>query len=425
MNYCEAIGFLFDALPMYQRIGKAAYKSNLNNTIALDTYFGHPHKKFRTIHIAGTNGKGSVSHMLAAILQQAGYKIGLYTSPHLNDFRERIRINGTMIPEIEVTGFVEMHSGIIGKLKPSFFEMTVAMAFDYFARQHVDIAVVEVGMGGRLDSTNIITPLVSVITNIGYDHTQFLGETLSEIAAEKAGIIKPEVPVVIGENHPETFPVFSKHALQLHSPLVLADNKYKAQIIYETETFTEYCVNDTLVFRLDLMGHYQKMNLQTVLCTIDQLKSSQISIQQTDIEAGLSNVQKSTGLRGRWQILQHKPLVVADTAHNAEGLYYTMKQIARQQFNRLHMIVGVVNDKDVAKILPLLPVDASYYFTKASIPRALPENELQQRAHEFGLHGESYSTVLEAYCAALSHAEPEDMIYVGGSSFVVAELKLF
>ncbi|HPG74204.1 MAG TPA: Mur ligase family protein, partial [Bacteroidales bacterium] len=356
---------------------------------------------------------------------QAGYKTGLYTSPHLNDFRERIRINGMMITEEEVCNFVIQHSGILEKIKPSFFEMTVAMAFEYFARNYIDIAVVEVGMGGRLDSTNIITPLVSVITNIGYDHTQFLGETLPELAAEKAGIIKPEVPVVIGENHPETLPVFIKHAMQLHSPLVLADNKYNAQIICETETFTEYCVNDVLVVRLDLLGHYQKMNLQTVLCTIDQLKSYQISIQQTTIESALSNVQKSTGLRGRWQILQHKPLVVADTAHNAEGLHYTMKQIALQQFNRLHMIVGVVNDKDVAKILPLLPGDASYYFTKASIPRALPENELQQRAHEFGLHGVSYSTVLEAYCAALSHAEPEDMIYVGGSSFVVAELKLF
>jgi len=425
MNYQAAIDFLFNALPMYQRIGKAAYKANLDNTIALDDYFGHPHKKFRTLHIAGTNGKGSVSHMLAAILQQAGYKTGLYTSPHLNDFRERIRINGVMIPEEDVCNFVLQHSGIIEHLKPSFFEMTVAMAFDYFARENVDIAVIEVGMGGRLDSTNIITPLVSVITNIGYDHTQFLGETLPEIAAEKAGIIKPEVPVVIGENQPETLPVFIKHAQQLHSPLFLADNNYTAQIIRETETYAEYSVNDSLVYRLDLMGHYQKMNLQTVLCTIDQLKSYQISIQQTNLESALSNVQKNTGLRGRWQILQHKPLVVADTAHNAEGLAYTMKQIAQKQFKQLHIIFGVVNDKDVGKILPLLPVDASYYFTKASIPRALAEKELQHLANQSGLQGNSYASVGEAYHAALSFAGPDDMIYIGGSTFIVAGLNLF
>jgi len=424
MNYQEAIRFLFNSLPMYQRIGQAAYKANLDNTLAFDAYFGHPHNNFRTIHVAGTNGKGSVSHMIAAVLQEAGYRTGLYTSPHLKDFRERIRINGEMISENEVIGFVEKHNAIIDTIQPSFFEMTVAMAFDYFARNQVEIAVIEVGMGGRLDSTNIITPLLSVITNIGYDHTQFLGKTLEEIAGEKAGIIKDGIPVIIGETQPETQRVFTDKAASCHAPIVFADTIYNACRKLNSGKYSVYTVNSDITYHLDLGGLYQGKNLQTTLCALDELRKHCKAITKEHIYKALSSVQNTTGLRGRWQVLSENPMVVCDTGHNAEGISYTMQQIASHSFEKLHIVFGVVNDKDLSKVLQLLPKEATYYFTKASIPRALNENELKLIAESTGLHGEAYISVSEAYDTALRHAGKKDFIYIGGSTFVVAELEL-
>ncbi len=427
MNYSETVEYLFSQLPMYQHIGKSAYKNNLDTTQALDRYSLQPHRRFKTIHVAGTNGKGSVSHMLASVLQEAGYKTGLYTSPHLKDYRERIRINGAMISEQFVVDYVNKFKSVFDELKPSFFEMSVALAFEYFAAEKVDIAVVEVGMGGRLDSTNIITPLVSVITNISFDHTQFLGDTLEKIAGEKAGIIKPNIPVVIGEADSGTRGVFIKRADEMSAPLHLASLVFSAEnALGNTDEGSIFNIfkGGRLYFaglKTDLKGIYQKKNIVTVLQTLEILQNL-LKIDTNKIFSGLSKVQQNTGFKGRWQVLGKNPLIVCDTGHNEAGISEVVSQIRLQKFKQLHFVLGTVNDKDISKILHLLPKDAFYYFTKASIPRALNEKLLADRAVEFGLVGNSYSTVNEAYTAAKKNAENDDMIFIGGSTFVVAEV---
>ena len=427
MNYNEAIDFLFSQLPMYQRKGRAAYKANLDNTHKLDAYFGHPHRKFKSIHVAGTNGKGSVSHQLAAVLQAAGYRTGLYTSPHLKSFRERIKINGEMIPEPEVVDFVTNHQAVIKDISPSFFEMTVAMAFDYFARQKVDVAIVEVGLGGRLDSTNIISPDLSVITNISFDHVEFLGDTVEKIATEKAGIIKASTPVVIGETQAETEPVFKQRAQELGSPILFADQilhlPYSTRDMQGRQVFNiekeDQVVYPNLL--LDLKGFYQKKNLCTVLVALEKLQEMGYAITKNHIYAGLENASKITGLLGRWQLLGNNPLIVTDTGHNEEGIRNLVEQIEQTPYKKLHFVMGVVNDKNIDKILSLLPKQATYYFTRASIPRSLDEKLLKESAKEYNLEGNSYPTVAEAIKASKSAAQAEDLIFIGGSTFVVAE----
>jgi len=427
MNYKETIDFLFDALPMFQRIGAAAYKSNLDNTIAFDEYLEHPHTHFKSIHVAGTNGKGSVCHMLAAILQECGYKTGLYTSPHLKDFRERIKINGKNIEKRAVVDFVENHRPFIEKLKPSFFEMNVAMAFDYFRKEKVDIAVIETGLGGRLDSTNIIEPVVSVITNIGMDHINFLGNSLKKIAGEKAGIIKYQVPVVIGETQ-EIFPVFMKKANDLDATLYIADQWYRVEEIDSGTIYRQYFqiyVKDDLWFKrlvTDLPGNYQKKNIATVLRTIDVLRDLGFEVTDESILSGCRKVKTLTGLRGRWEILGTDPLVICDTGHNKEGLREVVRQIKRTPHRKLHFIFGTVNDKDPGPVLEILPKDARYYFTQASIPRAMIKEELAVLASKAGLRGGVYSTPVKALEAAKNAARKDDLIFVGGSTFVVGEV---
>lgn len=428
MNYSETLTYLFSRLPAYHRIGKAAYKGNMDNTLALDNYFHYPHKNFRTIHVAGTNGKGSVSHMLASVLQEAGYNTALYTSPHLKDFRERIRINGVMIPEEEVIAFVDNNRAIIEKLEPSFFEITVAMAFDYFSRMKVDVAVIEVGMGGRLDSTNIITPVASVITNIGHDHMEFLGRTLAAVAGEKAGIIKQGVPVIIGETHPETKDVFIDRAASLASEINFADQDFKCtlgRLEFATGnrswTLIEKSSGRQMQGITPLGGLAQEKNIQTLFSAV-RVIASEFSIDESCLLKGIQNVIANTGLMGRWQILDYKPLTVCDTGHNKEGLEYVVKQIVASGKSRIHMVLGFVADKDLSSVLPLFPGNAAYYFTRASIPRALDENILRERAAEFGLKGESFHTVGEALASARKNAGPDDMIFIGGSTFVVAEV---
>jgi dihydrofolate synthase/folylpolyglutamate synthase len=428
MTYIEAVQYLFSQLPMFHRIGDAAYKANLDNALFLDKYFGYPHKNYSTIHVAGTNGKGSVSHMLAAILQTAGYKTGLFTSPHLKDFRERIRIDGEMIPETEIVQFVEKHKDTFTELKPSFFEMTSALAFDYFNRKKVDIAVIEVGMGGRLDSTNVITPILSVITNIGFDHTQFLGDTLEKIAKEKAGIIKNEIPVVIGEVLPETRPVFVEVSDTLKSLVLFAEERYKTEYsVFTSDRKQVFNIeqNKKLVYeklKLDLGGFYQRKNICTVLSAIEQLQKNGLRVTKDNIYEGLLNVTKITGLRGRWQELGYNPLIVCDTGHNAHGIKLVAEQLRSIPNKKLHIVIGFVKEKDVRKILELLPKHAAYYFTQADIPRALPVEDLKKVAIEYGLEGETYTTVKDAYRAACDRAEKEDVVFVGGSTFVVAEI---
>lgn len=427
MTYQETIDYIFQHLPMFQRIGKAAYKNDLSTAILLDDYFDHPHKQYPTIHVAGTNGKGSVSHMIAAILQMAGYKTGLFTSPHLTDFRERIRVNGQMIPEESVISFIDKSQEIFLHTKPSFFEMTSAMAFYYFFESKVDIAVIEVGMGGRLDSTNIIIPLISIITNIGMDHTEFLGDTLQKIAGEKAGIIKQNIPVIIGEYHEETWPVFVIKAEALNSEIILADSVFNSkpsghkshgkQILNIYRNGTLYYENLTL----DLIGFYQQKNISTVLAAIEILMKTGYNISRDQIYSALDNVQKFTGLRGRWQQLANQPIIICDTGHNVDGLRTVLEQIYSVSFDQLHMVIGFVNDKDIQGMLDLLPLNACYYFTNASIPRALNSEELKNKAYLLGLKGESYSSVPIAIEAAISNAGPSDMIYIGGSNFVVGE----
>lgn len=428
MNYAQTLEFLFSQLPAYHRIGKAAYKDNLDNSIALDEHFGHPHLKFKTIHVAGTNGKGSVSHMIASVLQEAGYKTGLYTSPHLRDFRERIRINGEMIPENEVVLFVQLNRKIIESLKPSFFEMTVAMAFDYFAREKVDIAVIEVGLGGRLDSTNIIMPVVSVITNIGHDHMDILGNTLEKVAAEKGGIIKKDIPVVIGETQAETKKVFLSKAAETRSEIIFADSNFRCHFD-DSGSLTgdrHYIVNDLSDKKeysgtIPLAGDYQQKNLQTLFGFYKSVRNT-LKISKNNLREGINKVVINTGLQGRWQILSTDPLTICDTGHNKEGLEYVIQQITKSTLANLHMVIGFVSDKDLTSILPLFPVKANYYFTKASVPRALDENVLRLKALHFGLIGNSYPDVNKALRAAQLKALPEDLIFIGGSTFVVAEV---
>jgi dihydrofolate synthase/folylpolyglutamate synthase len=428
MNYQETIDFLYSQLPAYHRIGKAAYKGDLDTTLALDEYFGHPHRKYRTIHVAGTNGKGSVSHMIASVLQEAGYKTGLYTSPHLRDFRERIRINGQMITEEAVTDFVELHGDIFNKLKPSFFEMTVAMAFDHFCRQKVDVAVIEVGLGGRLDSTNIIKPLLSVITNVGHDHMDLLGDTIEKVAVEKAGIIKESVPVVVSETQPEAKEIFISRAGETGSQLCFADERFICDLgaydFHRTERI--FSVTDLKTMSrydgfISLCGDYQAFNIQAVFGAMYVLQD-QLGISAAYILSGIRKVASNTGFAGRWQVLGRKPLVICDTAHNKEGLEHVIRQINRVPKSGLHIILGFVSDKDLGSILPLFPRNAEYYFSRASVPRALDEKELEKRASSFGLRGSSYTDVHRAYEAALKNAGKSDMIFIGGSTFVVAEV---
>jgi dihydrofolate synthase/folylpolyglutamate synthase len=427
MNYKETLDFLFSALPMFQRIGAAAYKADLDNTIAFDEYLDHPHTSFKSIHVAGTNGKGSVCHMLTAILQEAGYKTGLYTSPHLKDFKERIRINGQCIPEREVIAFVEKYKPFIEKIKPSFFEMTVSMAFDYFRNEKVDIAVIETGLGGRLDSTNIINPIVSIITNIGLDHTNFLGNTLKKIAGEKAGIIKHRTPVVIGETQ-EVLPVFIKRANELHAPLLIADQKYRIEEFesgsMNKQAFRVYLM-DGLRFdaiTTDLLGFYQRKNIATALRTVDALIEAGFEVRDSSIISGFRNVKKLTGLRGRWEIMDTKPLIICDTGHNREAMIEVVRQIRRNDYKQLHFIFGTVSDKDPSDVLKVLPGDAIYYFTQAPIPRAMAKEELARIALKSGLQGEVYPTPLEALEAARAASNSEDLIFIGGSTFIVAEI---
>ena len=404
MNYQDTVSWMFQQLPMYQNKGKSAFKKDLTNTIKLTNYLAEPHKKFKSIHVAGTNGKGSTSHMLASILQEAGYKVGLYTSPHLKDFRERIRINGNMVSKQFVIGFIKRNKAFLEQNNLSFFEMTVGMAFDYFSKKNVDIAVIEVGLGGRLDSTNIITPEVAVITNIGYDHMQMLGDTLEKIAAEKAGIIKPNIPVVIGETQQETKAVFLEKSNRLNSKIFFADQLIK----------------DNLVS--DLKGSYQVHNTKTATQTIQVLKDSNFNISQSHLKKGLLNVVKNTNLQGRWQMLQSQPTIICDTAHNKEGLTIVMQQLQNASFNKLHIVFGVVSDKDLCSIIPLLPKLAKYYFCKPNVQRGLDAKKLQKAFAKSHLTGQSYSSVNEALNAAKSKANVDDLIYVGGSTFVVAEI---
>ncbi len=428
MTYEETIEFLYNQLPVYHRVGRSAYKVDLKNTLALDNYFGSPHKNYRTIHVAGTNGKGSVSHMLASVLQEAGYKTGLYTSPHLKDFRERIRVNGLMIPEEEVISFVEKHMGMVDTVKASFFEMTVAMAFDYFARAGVDVAVIETGLGGRLDSTNIITPVLSVITNIGHDHMDILGDTLGKVAFEKAGIIKEKVPVVIGESHPETRDVFISKALETGSEITFADRDFYCQPeqYNDLRGVRKYVVTDrrtgkTSKGEIVLGGDYQSWNLQTVYSALEIL-SRTFDLPDDIITRGIRKTVINTGLKGRWQILGVSPLIICDTGHNKEGLEYNLKQLNGMHKTQIHFVIGFVNDKDLSAVLPLFPPDAVYYFTRSSIPRALDEKLLMEEALRFNLKGKSFPIVKLALADAVKNASPTDIIYVGGSTFVVAEV---
>lgn len=428
MTYAEVLQYMFDQLPMFHRTGHNAYKASLNTALYLDEIYQYPHRNYKTIHVAGTNGKGSVSHMLASVLQKAGYKTGLFTSPHLKDFRERIRVNGEMIPEEEVTSFIENGLAAFAQTQPSFFEMTSALAFHYFAKTNVDIAVIEVGMGGRLDSTNIIHPVLSVITNIGLDHTEFLGNTLAQIAAEKAGIIKDKVPVVIGEYHTETWQTFKDIAQKHDTDITLADHLYKADYSLFTtdqkQSFTIHHQNEVVFsnLKLDLQGIYQQKNICTVLAAIHKLNETGIQIPRDAIYDGLATAASTTGLCGRWQALGFNPLIICDTGHNKDGISWVVKQIEAVPYKNLHMVIGFVKDKDIRSVLQLLSTKATYYFTNAQIPRALGAGELQSLAGEYGLNGSYYNSVSEALAAARNNALPDDFIFVGGSTFVVAEV---
>ncbi|RLD85958.1 MAG: bifunctional folylpolyglutamate synthase/dihydrofolate synthase [Bacteroidetes bacterium] len=428
MTYQQTLDYLFSSLPMFQRQGKAAYRDNLDNTLALDTYFNHPHKKLKSIHIAGTNGKGSVSHMLASVFQEAGYKTGLYTSPHLKDFRERVRINGEEITENYIVDFVADNKSFFEKLKPSFFEMTVALAFKYFADENVDVAIIEVGMGGRLDSTNIISPELSIITNISKDHTQFLGDTIEKIAIEKAGIVKENIPLVIGQSSEELKPVFIEKAEEKRTEIYFAEDNYHVDYalttVDEKQNFQVYSGKNIVYpnLKLDLLGIYQKYNLLTTLQSIKLLQEKGFQIKEEHIYNGLENIQINTGLKGRWQIIGHNPRVVCDTAHNEAGIREVVSQIQSTPYKKLHMVIGMVNDKNIDKVLSLLPKNARYYFTKADIPRALEENELMEKASKYKLKGVAISKVADALDLAKEEADKNDFIFVGGSTFVVAEV---
>lgn len=426
MTYEETLHYLYTSAPLFQNVGKDAYKEGLENTYELDKHFGHPHKRFKTIHIAGTNGKGSCSHTLAAILQSAGYKTGLYTSPHLVDFRERIRVNGTPVPKDYVTSFVEENRSFFEPLHPSFFELTTAMAFKYFAEQHVDVAIIEVGLGGRLDCTNIITPDMCIITNISFDHTQFLGNTLEKIAKEKAGIIKSGIPVVIGETSTETRTVFQNKAAETHAPITFAEDE---SLVEDWKTGTDgyriYQTKDYADLKGELGGLYQIKNTNTILTAVRQLKQIGYTITEQDVRNGFANVCKLTGLMGRWQTIETSPKVICDTGHNVGGISYIVEQLKHETYKHLHIVIGMVNDKDISGVLSLLPKDAYYYFTQASVKRALPAEEMAQKAYAANLQGSYYDNVQTALEAAKAKADKDDLIFVGGSSFIVADLLTF
>lgn len=427
MNYQETIDFLYSRLPMFSRIGPPAFKHDLTNTLTICSWLNHPERKFKSIHIAGTNGKGSVSHMLAAILQTAGYKTGLYTSPHLKDFRERIKINGEMIPKESVINFTERIIPVIEKTEPSFFEITVGMAFDHFAKEKVDIAIIETGLGGRLDSTNVIVPELCIITNIGWDHMNMLGNTLEKIAFEKAGIIKPGVPVIVGEASTEIQKIFEQVSAEKKSPLVLAADKWQVMDWHwEKHTLiaevAEKHHTDHKIFHLDLPGLYQTKNLLPVLESCFQLQQAGWKIDKEAILNGLKHAKKITGLHGRWEIIQTSPLVVLDVAHNTDGINQLVQQIELTNHNQLHIIIGMVKDKEVDKVLSLLPESANYYFTKAPVTRAFPEDELAAKAAAAGLKGTTWPEVNAALKTALQQAHPDDMIIICGSVFLVGEV---
>ena len=426
MTYPQTLDYLFARLPMYQRVGAAAYKANLDNTYKIVELLGKPHQKLNCIHIAGTNGKGSSSHMLAAILQQSGYKTGLYTSPHLIDFRERIKINGKMVPKNYVTDFVLKHKTAFEEIEPSFFEWTFGLALDYFKNQEVDVAVIEVGLGGRLDSTNIITPKAALITNISFDHMNLLGDTLEKIGREKAGIIKARIPVVISQYQSETAPLFNSIAKELKAPIEFADKNYKLLSTNLSNGLLQVKVlnkqtNQAEVYDLDLTGNYQAKNLLGVLNVIDFIEKGGFLIQPENLKTALRQVAKLTGLMGRWQTLSKKPLIIADTGHNEDGIKQVVNNFATIPHHKLHMVLGVVNDKDVSKILSLLPKEAIYYFVKASVPRALNEQELMDQAKKLKLYGNAYTTVEAGLKAAKKASKKNDLIFVGGSTFVVGD----
>ncbi len=428
MTYTETLDFLYHSLPVFQHIGGSAYKPGFDNIVALEQELGEPHRRFRSVHVAGTNGKGSVSHMLAAVLQAAGYRTGLFTSPHLKDFRERIKVNGQMISEEEVVNFVEQYREAIDRIQPSFFEITTAIAFDYFAREQVDVAVIEVGMGGRLDSTNVIRPLASVITNISWDHAQFLGDTLEKIAGEKAGIIKEMTPVVIGESQIESQLTFITRAKECSAPILFADQLYRVVdrqyvgVNQQQFTIESRLDGETFALTVDLLGDYQRKNILTVLTTLDVLNGSGgLTLPREAVVEGLASAAATTGLSGRWQVVDRAPLTVCDTGHNEGGLREIVAQIARQHYRKLYMVLGFVADKDLDKVLPLLPKEAHYLFTRAGIERALDEKLLAERAAAYGLLGEMLPNVTAAVKRARELASPEDMIYIGGSTFIVAE----
>lgn len=427
MTYQETLNWMFNKLPMYQRIGAAAYKADLNNTIQLLELLNNPHHNFKSIHVAGTNGKGSSSHMLASVFQEAGYKTGLYTSPHLIDFRERIRINGEMIPEDNVVQFIDTYKDKFEAMELSFFEMTVGMAFDYFSKENVDIAIIEVGMGGRLDSTNLITPELSVITNIDLDHMKFLGDTRAKIAYEKAGIIKPNIPVVIGETHPETEQVFIDKAKECNSPYHFADQIFDCDKIH-VESYTEQRFdvwkNSELYMEdleIPLMGNYQQKNLTTVMCALDLLHDK-FNLSEDHIRDGLARVIRNTHLMGRWQILNKDPLTIADTGHNVAGIKEVVMQLAEMNYDKLHFVLGMVNDKDIDSVLQLLPHGAEYYFCKADIPRGLDAKILAEKAFDMGLRGQVFESVNHAFRSAVNNAHFGDVVFIGGSNFTVAEV---
>ncbi len=422
-TYEETLQYLYECVPMFQQVGSAGYKEGLENTLLLDEHFGHPHRHFRTIHVAGTNGKGSCSHTLAAMLQSAGLRVGLYTSPHLVDFRERIRVNGVPIAKDAVVEFVERERPFFEPLRPSFFELTTALAFKHFAGQAVDVAVVEVGLGGRLDCTNIITPVLSVITNISFDHVQYLGNTLAQIASEKAGIIKPGVPVIIGETTPETRPVFLRKARAEGSPVRFAEDE---DVLLSATPLAEggfcYATADYGELHGELGGYCQEKNTRTLLTALRVLRSLMPEVDERAVRDGFARVCELTGLQGRWQRLGSRPTVVCDTGHNVGGIRYIAEQLRRQPCRRLRIVFGMVSDKDADGVLSLLPTDATYYFTRASVRRARPANELRDLALRHGLTGDCFPDVPAAVHAAMHDASPEDFIFVGGSSFVVADL---
>lgn len=428
MNYQETLEYLYKMLPMFSRIGPPAFKHDLGNTLQLCESLGNPHQKFKSIHIAGTNGKGSVSHMLAAIFQTAGYKTGLYTSPHLKDFRERIRINGEMISEDEVISFTEMIKPQIEKISPSFFEATVAMAFHHFAKEQVDIAIIETGLGGRLDSTNVITPELSVITNIGMDHMNMLGDTLEKIAFEKAGIIKEAVPVIIGESQPEVEEVFRRTAAEKKAPISFASEQIKVlqykwdKNLLQIETEDHY--RNKNKWQLDLPGIYQTKNLLTVLAACYQLEQLGWDITEQHIREALTQVKRLTGLHGRWEIIHHAPLVVLDVAHNVDGIKQLAEQIKLTNHKHLHIVLGMVKDKDVDEVLKLLPAKASYYFTRSNVPRSLSEEELATKAAVYGLTGKTFPNVNAALYSVSNHATKKDLVMVCGSIFLVGEVSV-